>query len=200
MGLLGDSFKAMRMKDPVDATAQVVGGTAPPDSASSGNVRLNLVVQPEGMEAVSVEHSCIAPVKKWPFPGSTLPVTVDRADPDRLKIRWDEMPDHGEVSAQQADALAAQLNQGGEAGQGRVVMGGDVSDLVQQLQQAYPEAQVEVQGGDASALGHGGEGAAAPDADGDDRVGQLERLAKLRDAGALTDAEFEREKARILGG
>jgi hypothetical protein len=31
-------------------------------------------------------------------------------------------------------------------------------------------------------------------------VSQLERLSKLRDGGALTDREFEREKARILGG
>ncbi|HEY6637466.1 MAG TPA: SHOCT domain-containing protein [Solirubrobacterales bacterium] len=28
--------------------------------------------------------------------------------------------------------------------------------------------------------------------------GQLERLQKLRESGALTDAEFEREKAKVL--
>jgi Short C-terminal domain len=35
---------------------------------------------------------------------------------------------------------------------------------------------------------------------GDDRIAQLERLAKLRDSGALSDEEFEAEKARLLGG
>jgi hypothetical protein len=35
--------------------------------------------------------------------------------------------------------------------------------------------------------------------DAGDSVAQLERLAKLRDAGALTEAEFEQQKARILG-
>ncbi len=35
---------------------------------------------------------------------------------------------------------------------------------------------------------------------GDDRVSQLERLAKLHERGDLTDAEFEVEKSRILGG
>ena len=35
---------------------------------------------------------------------------------------------------------------------------------------------------------------------GGDTVTELERLAKLRDSGALTDAEFEQQKARILGG
>ncbi len=182
------------MKDPVDGTAQVVGSTQPPDSATSSNVNLNVVVQAEGVPATSVEFSCIAPTKKWPFPGSTLPVTVDRADPERIKVRWDDVPDSADVSKQQADALAAQMNQGG-AGQGQVVAGGDVADIVKALQQQYPGAQVNVEGG-ASALGGAG---AAPDQGGDDRVAQLERLSKLKETGALTDAEFEKEKARILG-
>jgi hypothetical protein len=34
---------------------------------------------------------------------------------------------------------------------------------------------------------------------GGDHISELERLAKLRDSGALTDAEFEQQKAKILG-
>jgi hypothetical protein len=34
---------------------------------------------------------------------------------------------------------------------------------------------------------------------GGDNIAELERLAKLRDSGALTDAEFEQQKAKILG-
>jgi Short C-terminal domain len=34
---------------------------------------------------------------------------------------------------------------------------------------------------------------------GGDRISQLERLAKLREQGVLTDSEFQAEKARILG-
>jgi putative oligomerization/nucleic acid binding protein len=34
---------------------------------------------------------------------------------------------------------------------------------------------------------------------GGDHLAELERLAKLRDSGALTDAEFEQQKAKILG-
>jgi hypothetical protein len=34
---------------------------------------------------------------------------------------------------------------------------------------------------------------------GGDHVAELERLAKLRDSGALTDAEFQQQKAKILG-
>jgi hypothetical protein len=36
-------------------------------------------------------------------------------------------------------------------------------------------------------------------ASGGDSVAELERLAKLRDSGALSDAEFEQQKAKILG-
>jgi hypothetical protein len=35
---------------------------------------------------------------------------------------------------------------------------------------------------------------------GGDSVAELERLVQLRDSGALTDSEFEQQKARILGG
>lgn len=35
--------------------------------------------------------------------------------------------------------------------------------------------------------------------DGEDPLSRLERLARLRDSGALTDAEFAQQKARILG-
>ena len=34
----------------------------------------------------------------------------------------------------------------------------------------------------------------------DDTISKLERLQRLREAGALSPAEFEREKARVLGG
>jgi hypothetical protein len=180
------------MKEPVDGVAQVVGSTQPPDSATSGNVSLTLVVQAEGVAATTIEHSCLAPTKKWPYPGTTLPVTFDRADPDRLKVRWDDLPDSADVSRQRAEAIAAQLNQGGAGSIASA--GGNVNEIVQALQQQYPGAEIEVQG--AGSL----PGATPPDASGDDdRIEELERLAKLKESGALTQEEFEREKARILG-
>jgi hypothetical protein len=42
--------------------------------------------------------------------------------------------------------------------------------------------------------------AAEPESGGGDQIAELERLAKLRDSGALTEAEFEQQKAKILGG
>jgi Short C-terminal domain len=40
--------------------------------------------------------------------------------------------------------------------------------------------------------------AAAPAAGTDDRLVQLSKLGDLKNAGVLTEAEFEQEKARIL--
>ena len=34
----------------------------------------------------------------------------------------------------------------------------------------------------------------------EDRIAKLERLSKLHEAGVLSEAEFEAEKARILAG
>ena len=168
-----------------------MGSTQPPDSATSGNVNLTLVVQAEGIAATSVEHSCLAPTKKWPFPGETLPVTFDRSDPTKLKVRWDDVPEAGDVAKQQAEALAAQLNQGGPQLSGT----GGVDDDGRGAAAGDARRADQRQGADAAGLG-----AAAPaPADDDDRVAQLERLAKLKETGALTEQEFEREKARILG-
>jgi hypothetical protein len=48
----------------------------------------------------------------------------------------------------------------------------------------------------------GGSGFVPPPAastEGDAHIAELERLAKLRDSGTLTEAEFEQQKAKILG-
>jgi hypothetical protein len=48
----------------------------------------------------------------------------------------------------------------------------------------------------------GGSGFVPPPAastEGDDHITELERLAQLRDSGTLTEAEFEQQKAKILG-
>lgn len=42
--------------------------------------------------------------------------------------------------------------------------------------------------------------AAAPAASNPDLLGQLKQLGELRDAGVLTDAEFEAQKAKLLAG
>ncbi len=63
----------------------------------------------------------------------------------------------------------------------------------------WDSAQRAPERGELRPVGGGGF-APAPASTGEtDHVAELERLAKLRDSGALTDAEFEQQKARILG-
>ena len=192
-----DAFRSKRMKDPVDVIAQVVSGSEAPH-ATHGRQHEPGGAEPDG-QAHAIECTSSGSGEKWPTPGGPLPVTVDPADLEKCKVRWDDVPESGDVAKQQADAMAAADEPGRRAargGGGQVVSSGDVSDIVKRLQQAYPGAEINVQGGDASALGGA---SAAPAGGGDDSVAQLERLAKLKESGALSRAEFEREKARILG-
>ncbi|MEO1059080.1 MAG: SHOCT domain-containing protein [Actinomycetota bacterium] len=59
------------------------------------------------------------------------------------------------------------------------------------------QAQAIIEGGGIGAAASAA-GQAAP-AGGDDRIAKLESLAKLHASGALSDEEFEAEKARVLG-
>jgi hypothetical protein len=60
-------------------------------------------------------------------------------------------------------------------------------------------ARGEVRGAGGAAAPSGAP-AQTPSSGGTDSVAELERLAKLKESGALTDAEFEQQKAKILGG
>jgi hypothetical protein len=53
--------------------------------------------------------------------------------------------------------------------------------------------------GEVRPVGDSGFAPAPAPPSGGDHIAELERLAKLRDSGALTDAEFEQQKAKILG-
>jgi len=63
-------------------------------------------------------------------------------------------------------------------------------------QKAPARGEVRSAGG---AAAPSGAPAQTPSAGGGDPVAELERLAKLKESGALTDAEFEQQKAKILG-
>jgi hypothetical protein len=64
----------------------------------------------------------------------------------------------------------------------------------------WESAQGAPQRGEVRPVGDSGfvSAPASPQERGGDHLAELERLAKLRDSGALTDAEFEQQKAKIL--
>ena len=175
MGLLGDWAKSKRMKQPVRGTAQVVSASMPPYDATSSNCSMHLVVSAEGLEPTPVEKSAMVSVKRWPTPGMTLPVTVDLADPTRLKIDWDDVQTNAQSAQQQAEQIAEMMKGGGG-----VTAQGAGMDLGAAIQQA------------AAAAGQQANPAA------DDVAGQIERLSRLHDSGSLSDEEFADAKRKLL--
>ena len=106
MGLLSDWLRSKKLKDPVRGTLYVTASTTPPDSATSANFAINGIVSAAGIAPTAIEHQGVARTRKWPQAGQTLPASVDRADPTRIRIEWDEVPDSWNVARQQAEHVA----------------------------------------------------------------------------------------------
>ena len=85
---------------------------------------------------------------------------------------------------------------------------GDPAQLMAQLQQMFPGAQIDMQQqqtGDPEAAArwmqqfYAAQGIDTGGDDGDEQLDQLERLAALHQRGALSDDEFAAAKAKLLG-
>jgi hypothetical protein len=85
-------WRARRMRDPVRGTLVVTSASRIDPATRSQAYRLHGVVHADGLVATSVAHAGVASVERWPRAGGRLPVVVDRADPTRLKVLWDEVP------------------------------------------------------------------------------------------------------------
>ena len=101
-----------RPQDPVRATAYVVSASTKPSRASSAPCALHLVVTIPGQPSVAVEKTLRANWKKWPYTGITLPVEIERNDPSKLRVLWDEVPTGSERASEAAAQLAEHMNQG----------------------------------------------------------------------------------------
>ena len=145
-------------------------------------LKTHLRVQPEDEPEFEVKKRFSFPQLAVPSAGQTVPVLYDPSDHDKIIV--DYSPE-----AQQSAALSA-------AG----VDPNAIGQLMEQAQQLRAQAG-QVQPGqipDISKMGLPGMASQAPAQAGPDPVEQLERLAKLKESGALTDAEFQAEKAKIL--
>ncbi|HEX4625524.1 MAG TPA: SHOCT domain-containing protein [Solirubrobacteraceae bacterium] len=109
MGLLDSLFGDQRMSDPVRGSAQVVSCSANRGRGVYQNCHLQLVVQAEGVPARAVEQHTLVHRSRWPFPGMTLPATVDRANPTHVRIEWDELPDARDRARKTAEGMAAAM-------------------------------------------------------------------------------------------
>jgi hypothetical protein len=187
-----------KIKDPLRGSAQVVSCNMPTGRAVLEQGHLELVVSADGVPATPVRHSGLFRTSQWPMPGQTLPITLDRADPQRIKIHWDEVPSGKHRAEQHAQQLAARMNaQPAASAQGAGNLSGTPAGLSEDQAARVSQAL--------AGLGVGGLGSAqvvdlrgqagTPGANAErDPIDQLEKLAELRKSGALTDAEFEQQK------
>ena len=158
--------------------------------------RMQLIVQAEGVAPTAVEFEGLVHRKRWPQPGMTLPVTVDPANPQKVSIEWDEVPDSRDRSRANAEAMAAMMRGEGAAVGG--LGGAQVINLSGGQLTEEQAAKLRMLGIDPGAVQ--GAAAPAPEPEPDDQIAKLERLGALRASGVLTEAEFEEQKRRVLGG
>jgi hypothetical protein len=178
-GLLGGGDP--RIDDPVRGSAQVVAASSYRGRGVMQNCHMQLVISGDGVPATAVEFQGLVHNSRWPSPGMVLPATVDRADPRRYRIEWDEVQSSRDRSRQSAEGMAAAMRGDGAPPSDLAALSEDQKAKLRMLG-LDPDA-VEVR-------------QAAPAAD--DRLGKLERLAKLHEQGILSDEELAAEKKRIL--
>jgi hypothetical protein len=74
-----------KMKDPVRGSAKVTSASVLSGLSSS---HLQLVITADGVPPTPVEVKTTRHGDRWPNEGDTIPVTVDRANPQSFNIEW----------------------------------------------------------------------------------------------------------------
>jgi hypothetical protein len=182
------------LRNGVPGRATIVEQGALDRGGTSFNLPMTLQVHVDGMTPYEVEDQWMVKAKDTVGLSGWIPVRVDRERPERVAIDWEGVRANYEQSkAARRDALAARVGPG--------VSGLD-ADTSEQVQQALGAMGINLDLSNATVTSYppqeftvgafgGGE---------DDTIGKLERLAALRASGALTDAEFEEQKRRLLDG
>jgi hypothetical protein len=142
-------------------------------------LKAHLRVQPDDEPEFEVKKRFSFPQLAVPSAGQTVPVLYDPQDHDKIVVDYS-------AEAQQGAAFSAAGIDPNQIGQ-----------LMEQAQQMQAQAG-QMQGGMPEMGQMPGMTPPAPAQPQADPVEQLEKLAKLKESGALTEAEFEAEKAKIL--
>ena len=105
----GGGTKVGAMADPVPGSLLVTAAAMPSRRATYHMTRITGVVSGEGVTPTAVQYSGLIRTSLWPSPGSQLPVIVDRADPRKFAIQWDQAGASQPTALDQAEALAAAM-------------------------------------------------------------------------------------------
>lgn len=109
MGLRALFRRTKPVRKAVAGTAQVVSVEGFVPESVYQRCELQLVVSAPGLAPTAVEHRSTVHRRQWPAPGTTLPVSVDLADPagrGGLVVLWDQVPDSRDVRRAEAEAAA----------------------------------------------------------------------------------------------
>lgn len=204
MGLFGDIVRSRRIADPVRGSARVLTRTEYLGQAASQSCEMQLEVTPDGGQPYTLTYRTVVGMTHWPEPGQVVPVTIDRGHRNRMRIEWAEVTPHRvhvgvAPEAVQPASPPAPVAEPAAQPPAPVAEPDVVAPLPGQPAVLVPEPLPEPVPAPAPAP-------VAPEpapADGDGidaRLARLERLAKLHEAGVLTDAELEAEKRRVLDG
>ncbi len=210
------------MKDPAEGTATVTSYQAFTTPGLENNARpgfevtlhAQVVVQADGLEPTAVDFITNFPQSELPLrSGAVLPVTVDRKNPKHVKLDPNfvkqakigaeaRLADVARSASDQAQQVAASMRTGASSpppvANPPPSTSGRPGVVVNVFGADSPEAKAALaQVG--QALGSAGGSSGTSEQQSDDPIGKLERLAKLRDGGVISDVEFEQQKQRILG-
>lgn len=194
MGFMDGIFGQPKIKDGLSGNATVMSIPMPTDNASSYRVKMQLSVQLPNQNPYLIQHTCFASREKYPWPGTVLPVTVDREDRERLRVEWDEVPTSDERVAESHEQMVGQqtgMPVTNSPGSPTVIDARNNPELRAQILEALAAQGVDV------SQSSGNPSTASPDGP-DETLDQLQQLGQLRDSGVLTAEEFEAQKKRIL--
>ena len=100
------------IKDGLKGSAVVQSSSMPTPQAQMYNVTMWLDVHVEGREPYRVHYECMVKAGKHPWPGTTLPVIVDRENPERIDVQWKDIQTIDERMAAEGPGPVAELADG----------------------------------------------------------------------------------------
>ncbi len=159
----------------------IVKSFATPSATEKFAMQVDLEVHPPGGEPYLITYVYPTARQKAAMSvGMEIPVKFMPDDPGRVAVQWDALK--GSIAASGGDMAA--------------VMGGLQNTYSGTADAAMREAMASRAAQEAPSTMPAG--APAPAAGSQDPAERLKKLAELRDAGAITDDEFQAKKAEII--